>query len=396
MKISRRDWLKGFGAIAGAAIGTRLPGTSWLAKADPAAAPKSAVISIFLQGGFNAIFSAADSFGGGFGVTSTNVTNVGNGLVVDKSTIGSLGSWALGHMAAIGNGHGHTDHPSAQAANFLNGVQSFPVTLAAAMGGDAAFKAVALGSLPYSGPSSSVNGVSMQLVGTMDGVANALGLGTPDPKAPVRSAGGAALARARQMSSPALAANPTSLSFLKDAYDTNVASLSKPPMQIDLAGIASAYGVATSGELGDVKSKLAAAELMLRAGSNVISITDPNWDTHGDATGQTVRNKMSSTIIPSLKTLLTRLQSDPQLKAMNVSIMLHGDFARNLPGSDHAPGLSALVIGNNVKVGTTGQLGAGQALKQNIGASKEMWSYLAALAKTSTNPFGDNPHPLVL
>jgi hypothetical protein len=28
--------------------------------------------------------------------------------------------------------------------------------------------------------------------------------------------------------------------------------------------------------------------------------------------------------------------------------------------------------------------------------SREMWSYMAALSKVTTNPLGDNPHPLVL
>jgi hypothetical protein len=67
-----------------------------------------------------------------------------------------------------------------------------------------------------------------------------------------------------------------------------------------------------------------------------------------------------------------------------------------LPGSDHAPALSALVIGPNVKVGTTGRVKSDVTLPGNPGASREMWSYLAALAKVSQNPFGPNPHGLVL
>ena len=396
--LSRRAWLKGFGALAGAAIAPRLVGERWVGEANAGPNAKAATVSIFFEGGFNALFASADSFASNntFGVTSTNVKNVGNGLVVDAGTIGTLGNWALGHMAAIGNRHGATDHISAQRNNFSDGAQSFVVQLAAAMGGSAAFKAAALGSLPLQGPSTASGGVSLQLLRSMEDVSTALGVGPIDFKRPARNIAATALARTRQMSASALAANPRSLSFAKDAYDTDVDSLGKPPIAVDVAKIAQAYGAPSGGTLDSIPAKLAAAELMLRSGTNVVTMSDTGWDTHGDRTGTTVRRRMGTEIIPALKTFLARLQSEPELSAMNVSVMLHGDFARSLPGSDHAPALSALVIGSNVKVGTTGRVTSDVTLPGNPGASREMWAYLAALAKVPQNPFGTNPHGLVL
>lgn len=54
---------------------------------------------------------SADSFiNRAFGVTGDNVRDLGNGLVVDKGTIGTLPDFALKHMATIGNRHGTSDH----------------------------------------------------------------------------------------------------------------------------------------------------------------------------------------------------------------------------------------------------------------------------------------------
>ncbi|CAN5718764.1 hypothetical protein BH11MYX4_BH11MYX4_29110 [soil metagenome] len=396
--LSRRAWLKGLSALAGAAAAPRLVGGRWIEEASAGPNAKSATVSIFFEGGFNALFASADSFASSnaFGVTSTNVTNVGSGLVVDAGTMGTLGEWALGHMAAIGNRHGATDHVSAQRNNFGDGSQSYVVQLAAAMGGSAAFKAAALGNLPVPGPSTAAGGVSLQLLRSMEDVATALGVGPIDFARPARNVSASALTRSRQMSASALTASPKSLSFARDAYDTVVDSLGKPPVAVDVAQITQAYGARSGGTLDSIPAKLAAAELMLRSGTNVVTMSDTGWDTHGDRTGATVRRRMAIEIIPALKTFLARLRSDPELSKMNVSVIIHGDFARSLPSSDHAPALSALVIGPNVKVGTTGRVTSSVTLPANTGASREMWAYLAALAKVPQSPFGANPHGLVL
>jgi len=394
--MSRRRCLQGLGVLMGSALGTRALGGLPLARASSLG--KAAVVSIFFEGGFNALFSSADSFmtNNTFGVTSLNVKNVGNGLFVDNGTIGSLGSWALSHMAAIGNRHGAIDHGSAQKNNFLDDKsQSFVVQLAAAMGGTAAFKAVALGNLPPGPPSSPINGVSIQLLRNMGDVASAVGAGPVDFNRPARNVAASAIAKAKAMSQRSIDRNTVSLASAKDGYDTLADSLGKPVLPIDIDATAKAYN-ARAGNLDSVAAKLAAAEVMIRAGTNVITLGDTGWDTHGDRTGTTVRQRMSSDVIPPLKTFLARLRSDPALSTMNVTVLLHGDFARSLPGSDHAPALSALAIGPNVKVGTTGRVSANVTLPETVGASRQMWAYLAALSQTAQNPFGPNPHALVL
>src|SRR4051812_32142455 len=117
--VSRRGFLKGVSAAAGAAVGTRLAGRAHLlgeARAD-AATEKSALVCIYLPGGYNALFSSADSFvGTGFGNVDGNQKVLGGdgNLVVDAPTIGTMPQLALQNMATIGNRHGSSDHGNAQ------------------------------------------------------------------------------------------------------------------------------------------------------------------------------------------------------------------------------------------------------------------------------------------
>lgn len=397
-KLSRREWLKGAAALSGAAVGTRLAGSGFEGTAH-ADTPKAAVVSIFLEGGLNACFGSADSFtgAGSFGVSDAKIRDLGNGLKVDKATFGSLDAWSLGHMATIGNRHGLIDHPGAQRNNFLGDNRSFPVMLAAAMGGNAAFKAAAMGALPPGGAGSSEGGVSLQLIRTMGDVSTALGLGAINHNRPARNLAAKGLDRSRTMSQASILKNAQSMRSADDAYLTNISSLALPVLSIDVDGICKAYGVSSGGNLDSVPAKLAAAELMIRGGTNVITLSDTasGWDTHGDSTGTACRNKMAA-IMPALTTFYARLTSEPALAAMNISVMVHGEFARSLPTSDHAPVVTPIVVGRNVKVGTTGHVSAAVALPEGTGASKEMWSYLAELAKVPKNPFPQNPHQLVL
>lgn len=399
--ISRRAWLKGLGFAAGAAAGTRIMGKEWLGSASAKETGKAAVVSIFFEGGFNALFGSADSFRGrSFGVTDANIKDLGSGLFVDNSivnnqgSIGSLDEWSLTHMAAIGVRHGSTDHASAQRNNFSDGTRNFAIQLASAIGGPASFKAAAMGSMPP-GPAPAEGGVSLQLLRTMGDAVTVLGVGEPNFNLPARNVAANGLLHANTMSGRPIEQNRQSLLSFKYGYATQVDSLTKPVKFVDVPKVTQAYGVSATANLESMSSKLAAAELMVRAGTNVITIRDTGWDTHGDRDGAAVRRRMTSEIIPPLKTFLGRLRSDPELAAMNVSVVLHGDFARSLPGSDHANALTALVIGPNVKVGTTGRVDSQVTLGPSTGSSRQMWSYLAAISKVHENPFGQNPHALV-
>src|SRR4051812_15105571 len=110
--LSRRSLFKGAAALAGAAAFSRA------APAFADAGDKSALLCIFLNGGYNSLFCSADSFvpAGTFGCSAGNVKALANGLVVDNATFGTLPQIALDHMASVGIRHGLTAHEAAQPA----------------------------------------------------------------------------------------------------------------------------------------------------------------------------------------------------------------------------------------------------------------------------------------
>ncbi len=116
-------------------------------------------------------------------------------------------------------------------------------------------------------------------------------------------------------------------------------------------------------------------------------------DTHDDVNGSRVRTQMTANA-PALRTFISRMITEAASR--NVVLCLLGDFARSLPGSDHQPNLSATVIGRNVQRGSTGNVNASVALGPGTPGTKGLWSYLASLTRVPTNPFGANPHGLVL
>ena len=127
----------------------------------------------------------------------------------------------------------------------------------------------------------------------------------------------------------------------------------------------------------------------IRAGTNVVGLLDTGWDTHGDGDGSVARTKMKA-LVPALDTFITRMVADT---TRNVTLVIMGDFARSLPGSNHQPNLTATVIGPSVKPGTTGRTDADVNLKTDTPAATGLWTYLAALAKVGASPFGANQHP---
>src|SRR5258708_5911552 len=149
--VTRRRLLHGLAVSVGAAAGSRLAGRAWLPEAcADETTEKSAIVMIFLDGGYNALFCSADSFRNtAFSVGDGNITALGNGLFVDKGTLGSLPSFAKTHMASIGIRHGISAHEAAQPAMWSDGTRSYAIRLAAAMGGDAAIKCAQLVRNPH-------------------------------------------------------------------------------------------------------------------------------------------------------------------------------------------------------------------------------------------------------
>lgn len=388
-RFSRRQWLKGVAGLAGASAASRLglfPGTAYAQQTE-----KAALLVVFLNGGYNALFGSADSFAGEgtFGVTGSNQRVLGNGLVVDGPTFGNLPAFALQHMATVGVRHQITAHEAAQDHCFTAGNSNAAIKLAAAMGGEGAIKCVQLGGGSVPGGRDTENGVSLQTINDMGSTIAALG-GITDPTIPDRAVAERALAASRFMSSKTLVTSPRMTKPLGEGYGAAVETLQKPVKTYDYVGLANAYGFGPNvTAVTNFTTQVAAAEVMFEAGANVAVAVNGGWDTHGDRDGNTVRNMMNERILPPLKVFINRMVADPN---RNVNLMIVGDFSRSLPGSDHAGGVSATVIGKNVRVGTTGRVDADVRLAAGTPQGAGLWAYLGRLVNLPYQPFGTNPH----
>jgi hypothetical protein len=397
--LSRRGFLKGLGAGAGAMVGTRLAGSALLGDAR-AATGGAAVVVVHLVGGFNSLFVSADSFAGTgvFGVNAGNHTVIGNGVAIDNTWNTALSPYAKDHLAVLGVRHGLSSHEPACRANWSYNGNNAALVLANAIGGTAPVKAAVVGSgLNSDVPSTAVNGVSFERINDLSGTADAMGLTPVTDRRPNRAIARGVMTQTHAMARAELAANPRSLVSADLGYKAAIDTLgTPPPPNVTLAGLQSAYALGTSTSVSSFKAKFAAAELMIRAGTNVVAIFDGGWDTHGDADGADVRSKMTSYVLAPMATFINRMIDPAQNPTQNVILVVIGDFARSLPDSDHQPNFSAAVFGRNVQRGTTGKVASNVSLPTGTPGIPGMWSYLAAAAKLPTNPFGANPHALVI
>ena len=384
---SRRSLFKGAAAAAGASVLGRVAP----AFAQSAPADKSTLLIVFLNGGYNSLFCSHDSFQGtgAFGCSSGNGRDLGNGLVVDAATYGTMPAFALSHMASVGIRHGLTAHEAAQPSLASAGGRSYLVRLAKAMGGDSAIKAAVVGGGQPDGPKPAEDGVSLQGITDMKATIVALG-GDLDPTVPNREIATNALVGSTFMSKKRLFRSPNSLRSVKEGLDTGVETLRKQGLALDYPALCQAYGVTVgTTAVNNFRTQMMAAELMVQAGANVIFANDNGWDTHGDTNGSNVRNMMNQRILPGLNTFMSRLL---QAEGRNVTVAIYGDFARSLPGSDHQGNLTATVIGKNVRVGTNGRTASNVALPAGTPGIQQFWAYLAAVTRASEQPFGQNPH----
>lgn len=357
------------------------------------------MVVIFFNGSYNAIFSGADAFVAGnfFSCTADNVVDVGHGVVVDKSTMGQLPAAVLAQMCTVGVAHGYSDHGGAQRQFFIDASShSYPLQLAGAMGGDAAFRCLHFGQkLPGEHPA--IAGVSM--IGVPDlAMPISLSASGSTGSGPKRASMAVAFRHAASASQPMFDRNPTSLRKTFEGMHTLVGALEKPPPPgVSWPEVAQAYGLApTSTGAQSFAAQLAGAELMIRAGANVVTIQSGSWDHHGE--WPTTRNRMNAEIMPALATFLQRSLTMP---GFNVVTALTGDFARTegKPGAEsgHAGGLSATVFGKDVKQGTTGRpivsVAGGYGLPEGTPRTREFWGLLATLARSGERPFGPNAHP---
>lgn len=396
LSLSRRElFAKTLGATGAIAASGLLPGAGLLApRAAAQSAPKNAVLVVFLRGGYNALFGSADSFNGAgvFGVTNANMLALSNGLVVD-SAFGQLSPFAQQNMASVGVRHGIAAHGAAQQAHFTVGNTNPLLKLADAMASKGSIPCAVVGSAMPPGPRGTVGSVSLQQVTDMQATIDALGGGAPDPTMPRRELAAKGVMASRDMSGPPLEGNPESLATVREGYDVAVTTLMTPAKPFNPQELLQAYGLQGT-NVNSFAAQMAAAELMIRAGSSVVTAVDGQgltWDTHGDRTGARARQLFTTRIVPGLKTFTDRMVLE---EGGNVTVVIFGDFARSTPGSDHATVTVATVIGPNVNQGTTGRVSANVGLPPGAPGIDALWGYVAALAEApeAVRAFGGNPH----
>lgn len=382
------------GIGTGAVIGTRLAGSSLMGIAQAATPEPTSVVCVYLDGGINAIFTGADAFTNqSFGVTAGNSTALGGGLVIDSTLANAIPAGIRNKVASIGIRHGISDHGNAQRSLFMSGNQSAPLMLANAIGGTAAIKAAILGgdSLPNGARPAPLNGISLQPINDMRATIDAIAGAANAPNLADRPGMAKGLLASQAMSKAAIAKHPVSLASVDPALSSAIATVQKPVQVFSAAEFNTAYGLNGGTAVNSFRAQMAAAELMVRSGTNFVIAQNGGWDTHGDTNGNTVRNRMSQNIAPALGTFLTRMVQGTMANR-NVIVAIFGDFHRSLPGSDHQSNVAALVIGKNFKNATTGKTDNRVGLAPATPSIPGLWQALAAASKTDTAPFGANTH----
>lgn len=353
---------------------------------------KKALVLVFLAGGQNQIFSSADSHlaAGSFGVTSSNISDLGNGVFIDKEFAQALGPDATARLGVFGVSHGQSGHDGGQAQFWMD---SAPAKLAHAMGGQGPLRLVRTGPnapaariLPY-------ESATMEVISDIDPIMAAVSnLGGREPNRDV-TATLTSMQAARFRQYTRLDAEVAG--GIASNFDTLGRLLALPTTEAGvLAEIPEAYGLG-SNIINKLGEQFAAAEMSVRLGANVAIVHDQGlaWDSHGDVDGQGARRRMRDRVFPGLRTFLDRTLLDPTLE---VSVALVSEFNRSFPGSDHATVLSAPVIGRGVRVATTGRLTDKARLPEGAPSYEGMWALFAALGGAANKPFGDNPHTALL
>lgn len=397
--LSRRGFLKAVGMGAGAVVGTRLaggPAGSLVGSALAATPEPTSIVVVYLDGGINAIFTGADAFatGGEFGVTGNNTTAMG-GVIIDNALGNAIPQNIRNRVASIGIRHGISDHGNAQRSLFMSGAASAPLMLADAIGGSGAIKAAVVGgnSLPGGQRPAPVNGVSLQPITDMRATIDAVAGATNAANTADRGGAAKGLIAAQAMSKAVTSKHSASLASVDQGLSAAIATLSKPVQPFSVNEFNQAYGLSGT-NVNNFNARMAAAELMVRSGTNFVIAQDGGWDTHGDSNGDNVRNMVNQRIAPGLRTFLTRMVEGAATER-NVIVAILGDFHRSLPGSDHQANLSALLIGKTLKNATTGRTDARVGLGPNTPAIPGLWQVLTAAAKTNASPFGANPHAVL-
>jgi hypothetical protein len=273
------------------------------------------------------------------------------------------------------------------------------IALSKSLGGTAAVRCVVMGGIMPDGNHRAIGDVSLQQIRDLSTTIAVLG-GASTANAPDRALAADGIAAAEAMSNATLTKNPESAKSLIEGYPAASAQLRQATVALDYAEMTTAYGV-TAGANGSLPTNVTSttmqvmgAELMIRAGANLVIANQRGWDTHGDNNGAIVRDKLTNEgTMAALKAFTDRTLA---MTNRNVVTVIIGDFSRSLPGSNHQSNLTATVIGKYVKLGTTGRVNSDVGLPTGTPSFQGFWAYLAAVLGTADKPFGANPHNLVL
>lgn len=418
---SRRSLLKGVLGTAGLAAGSRLApfgAGSFVREARAAGNPagRSAVVVVWMPGGYSSIFGSPDALVGRPwpALKASDIVDIGSGASAFSvhKLIADL-PFAKTNMASVGVGRIPADHGAASTYMWANGNANYALRLAAEMGGDASIKAAAMGNyIPGESSRAPQGGVSLEIVKDMNETLKALGAsgGAVNTKAPARDVSAKLLERSRLMSGRDITMNPASLAAYDGAYKTMSETFVKPtPKLPSFAEIAAPYealfkkGGKIGAKVEHLYSKFVGAELMLRSGTNFVLISDGEdeknfrYDLHEqDGTRDIdwiVGNDYQSTyrdsqMIKALGVFLDRVFTAPGLSDMNVTVAFMGEFSRTVPDSGHNSNVTATVFGSRVKPGTTGRCNAQNDLPASTPSADAFWGYLADLSGVTSKPFG--------
>jgi hypothetical protein len=407
--MTRRNVLQAIGGITGALAGTRITGPSLYGVANAQAKAPAAVVWIHPQGGWSLMHSCAQTFvDKRFDITANNITDFGNGVVLDNEMAAIVPSNLRKYVACIGiDGQPKDPHFEAEKLLFFQNGKCTPLVLANAMGGSGAIKAAIVGRMGFEKNTLTIGpegGTSFQPISDLGATIKTIsGSGEKAPASNEADRPGIALGltAAAQMSTFATARHPQSLASITNAFPGAIATAKQPVQSFNVAEFNAAYSLGGKTDIGDnFPAKMAAAELMVRSGTNMVvaqvAAGTYSFDAHTSPDGKECRNAVKQHLAAGLKAFLGRVFADTW-NGPDVIVVIMAEFSHVPDGgaTDHATVVSPLVISKRCKNGSTGVTDVNGKLLVGNRNTLNFWQYIAALAGVPSSTIGPNLHGLV-
>ena len=363
-------------------------------------AKKSKVLLIGLHGGITPILGNAAAFPN-LGWMQGRTAAVNNEVSWDSQLFSSLMQTASPYFGVAGS-MGTGSHDGAKLFWYENNQiqKCFPVMLADAIGGNSTLKVAGVG--PDRIPEQRYNQVTdlasyLELVG--DTVSQP-GAGAPPPNYQRDSD---IMKKIQEMGSGLIKNNELALNDLAggvNAFSESAAQIAANPPTAETAApvvvnpnaIMADYGITSTQIGGDFNSKMAAAEVLLRTGVNVVTVVDAGgtskWDTHDDNNGSRARG-LYQNILGGLETFCRRMLGTEEY---NVTIAFLSEHSRIVEKSNHGPHTAIPIFSDSIIGGrSTGQTDAG-GFVQAPQPAQNFRALVADLAGVGANPFGNHQH----